>query len=97
MKKKPVTISTGDELTDQHLAISLFPDSKYPDIDVVRVEFITIEGTRQIIDMTPNEALTLSSLLNYAVDQWMCLSDEYKPMIKRINQIAKLRKTSPKE
>ena len=79
MKELPEIIkeSMVMELGDQ-LSLTLFPKDGQPDIDVIKLEAIQIEGDKAHIYMTPCEAAEIASGLMSAVQFYLYNQNEYR-------------------
>lgn len=68
------------ELSEQ-LSITLFPKkerSDQPDVDVIRLNLIQIEGDTKHVYMTPCEALEISAGLSSAVQFFLYNQEQYR-------------------
>ena len=74
-KLKNVEIGFDDK--DSQIKVKLFTTGRPEVYDMVRLELTSIEGEKQILDMTPDEALEISANLNMAVGFYLLESDKY--------------------
>ena len=64
------------------LSITLFPENEgQPGIDVIKVNFVEIEGKKTAIFLTPCEAMELASGLNTSVQFYLYNQEQYRKEI----------------
>lgn len=83
MKQEPIIITTSPDPKDDQLRVILYPEDSHYSFDCVRIKLKDIGGTLKQVDMTPDEALELASLLNNAVQFFLLTNPEYDKFIKR--------------
>jgi hypothetical protein len=81
--KKDITFSTSPDPKDDQIRVVLNPKDSHYSFDCVRLSLKQIDGQLQIVDMTPDEALEVASVLINSVQFFLLENKEYAKFIKR--------------
>ena len=91
MKQEQIIICSSSDLKDDQMRVIVYPEDSHYSFDCIRLQLtslkkdgdITKKDELKIVDMTPDEALEIASMLNNAVRCFLLTNKEYDKFIKK--------------
>lgn len=83
MKRKPFIICSSPDPKDDQLQVIVYPKDNYYSFDCIRLKLKDMKGDLKKVDMTPDEALEISSMLSNSVQVFLLSQSSYAKFINK--------------